>query len=108
MRVRVRACVRAYGRACGRACGRAGVRVWGRACTTKGAVKSSTVVFAATAFTLYSENTAAATSVIVTVIVSAFPLSSDTRIDLIKVVVALGAVYSVVAFVVVRSTLAFL
>jgi hypothetical protein len=44
----------------------------------------------------------------VTVIVSALPESSDTRIDLIIAVVAVGHVYSVVAVVAVRSTFAFL
>jgi hypothetical protein len=43
----------------------------------------------------------------VTVIVSAFPESSDTNIDLIIAVVAEGTVYSVVADVVVKSTFLF-
>ena len=53
-------------------------------------------------------NTAEAESVKVTVMVSALPESSDTNIDLTMVVVAIGHVYSVVALVVVKSTLAFL
>ena len=50
-------------------------------------------------------NTALAVSVIVTVIVSALPESSDTNIDLITAVVADGTVYKVVADVLVRSIL---
>jgi len=61
-------------------------------CTTNGPVRSSTVVFADTALTLYKLKTAEELSVIVKVIVSAFPLSSETRIDLTIVVVAAGAV----------------
>jgi hypothetical protein len=49
-----------------------------------------------------------AASVSVTVIVSALPLSSDTKIDFTKAVVALGAVYKTVTPVPVRSTFAFL
>jgi hypothetical protein len=55
---------------------------------------------------LKSENTAASASVIVTVMVSALPLSSDARILLTKAVVAVGQVYSVVTEVAVKSTLA--
>ena len=46
-------------------------------------------------------------SVIVTVIVSAFPESSDTSIDLITAVVADGTVYKVVADVLVKSAFLF-
>jgi hypothetical protein len=42
-------------------------------------------------------------SVIVTVMVSALFESSDTRIDLITAVVAVGTVYNVVASVLVKS-----
>ena len=76
--------------------------------TTKGAVSNSTVAFALTAFVLNKLNTADAESVIVTVIVSALPESSDTRMDLIMAVRAVGHVYSVVAVVAVKSTFAFL
>jgi hypothetical protein len=41
------------------------------------------------------------------VIVSALPVSSDTKIDLITAVVAEGTVYKVVALVVVKSTFLF-
>jgi len=75
---------------------------------TSGAVSSSTVVFAPTALTLNTLNTAEAESVMVTVMVSALPESSDTNIDLIIAVVAVGHVYSVVAVVAVKSTFAFL
>ena len=75
---------------------------------TSGAVSSSIVVFAPTALTLNTLNTAEAESVMVTVMVSALPESSDTRIDLIIAVVAVGHVYSVVAVVAVKSTFAFL
>lgn len=76
--------------------------------TTRGAVSSSTVVLALTALTLNKLNTADAESVIVTVIVSALPESSDTRMDLMMAVRAVGHVYSVVAVVAVKSTFAFL
>ena len=76
--------------------------------TTNGAVSSSAVAFALTAFVLNRLNTALSASVMVTVIVSALPESSDTRIDLTIALFAVGQVYSVVALVVVRSTLAFL
>ena len=71
-------------------------------------MSSSTVAFALTAFVLNKLNTADAESVIVTVIVSALPESSDTRMDLIIAVRAVGHVYSVVAVVAVKSTFAFL
>jgi hypothetical protein len=51
--------------------------------------------------------TASSVSVIVTVIVSALPESSDTRIDLITAVVAVGTVYNVVALVLVKSAFLF-
>mgnify|MGYP003638645179 CR=1 FL=1 len=60
--------------------------------TTRGWVNNSTVAFAPTAFTLKRLKTAVAVFVIVTVMVSAFPLSSETSIDLIIAVVAAGAV----------------
>jgi hypothetical protein len=75
---------------------------------TNGAVKSSTVVFAATALTLNKLNTAVAALVKVTVIVSAFPESSETNIDLKIAVLAAGTVYNTVALVAVKSNLAFL
>ena len=52
-------------------------------------------------------NTAVDVSVIVTVIVSALPESSETNIDLITAVVADGTVYNVVADVEVKSTFLF-
>ena len=58
-------------------------------------------------FVLKRLNTASYASVIVTVIVSALPESSDTNIDFIIAVVADGTVYSVVADVVVKSTFLF-
>tara|TARA_R100000315_G_scaffold44046_1_gene19621 strand:+ start:243 stop:512 length:270 start_codon:yes stop_codon:yes gene_type:complete len=76
--------------------------------TTKGAVRSSVVAFALIAFVLNKLNTALSASVIVTVMVSALPESSDTRIDLTMAVVAVGHVYNVVAVVAVKSTFAFL
>ena len=78
-------------------------------CTTRGAVNSSTVLFALTALVLKRLNVAGddSASVIVNVIVSALPESSDTRIDFTMPVVNSGAVYSVVALVVVRSFFAF-
>jgi hypothetical protein len=47
--------------------------------------------------------TASSVSVIVTVIVSALPESSDTSIDFITAVVAVGTVYNVVALLLVKS-----
>ena len=52
-------------------------------------------------------NTLSLVSVIVTVMVSALPESSDTKIDLITPVVAEGTVYKVVTLVVVKSTFLF-
>ena len=71
---------------------------------TSGFVSNSVVPFALIDFVLNKLNTSSDVSVIVTVMVSAFPESSDTSIDLITEVVALGTVYRVVALVVVRST----
>ena len=74
---------------------------------TRGAVNSSVVPLADIDFVLNKLNTAAAVSVMVTVIVSALPESSDTNIDFIIDVVAVGTVYNVVALVVVKSTFLF-
>ena len=76
--------------------------------TTTGAVNNSTVVLAPTALTLNKLNTAALAFVIVTVIVSALPESSLTKILFTILVVASGAVYKVVTLVDVRSNFAFL
>ena len=75
--------------------------------TTSGAESSSDVPLAEIALTLNRLKTALSVSVNVTVIVSAFPESSDTRIDLITAVVAVGTVYKVVALVLVKSTFLF-
>ena len=75
--------------------------------TTSGAESSSDVPLADIALTLKRLKTASSVSVIVIVIVSAFPESSDTRIDLITAVVADGTVYKVVALVLVKSTFLF-
>ena len=75
---------------------------------TRGAVNSSVVPLADIDFVLNKLNTAAAVSVMVTVIVSALPESSDTNIDFIIHVVADGTVYNVVALVVVKSTFLFI
>ena len=82
-------------------------------CNTIGCVSTSIAVFAATALTVSMANTAD-DLVIVSVIVSALPESLATRIDLSIAVVGdtlgiaesldVGTVYTVVAFVVVRST----
>ena len=58
-------------------------------------------------FVLKRLNTLSLASVIVTVMVSALPESSDTSIDFTIAVVAVGTVYSVVADVVVKSTFLF-
>ena len=71
---------------------------------TKGADNSSDVALADIALVLKRLKTLLLVSVIVTVIVSAFPESSDTNIDLITAVVADGTVYKVVALVLVKST----
>ena len=73
---------------------------------TNGAVSSSTVPLAPTALTLNKLNTDDP-FVIVTVIVSALPLSSDTIIDFTMAVVSVAQVYNVVALVDVRSFFAF-
>ena len=75
--------------------------------TTSGAESSSDVPLAEIALTLKRLKTALSVSVKVTVIVSAFPESSDTSIDLITAVVAEGTVYKVVALVLVKSTFLF-
>ena len=74
---------------------------------TKGADNNSVVPLADIDFVLKRLNTFELVSVIVTVIVSALPESSDTSIDFIIAVVAEGTVYSVVADVVVKSTFLF-
>ena len=74
---------------------------------TKGADSYSVVPLADIDFVLNKLNTLSLVSVIVTVIVSALPESSDTKIDFIIAVVAVGTVYSVVADVVVKSTFLF-
>ena len=73
------------------------------ACTTRGAESSSTVAFALTALVLNKLNTSLP-EVIVRVIVSAFPESSDTNIDFTIPVVNAAQVYNVVTLVVDRST----
>jgi len=65
-------------------------------------------VFDATLLTFYTLKTALALLVIVTVIVSALPLSFETNNDLKIATVAAGAVYKVVTSVEVKSTFAFL
>jgi hypothetical protein len=77
--------------------------------TTKGAVSSSVVPLALIDFVLNKLNVAGedSASVIVTVIVSALPESSDTSIDLIIAVVKAGAVYNVVTLVLDKSFFAF-
>ena len=71
--------------------------------TTSGADNNSDVPLDEIDLVLNKLKTASSVSVIVTVIVSAFPESSDTSIDLITAVVALGTVYNVVALVLVKS-----
>ena len=71
--------------------------------TTKGWLSSSDVALADTALVLKRLKTASSVSVRVTVMVSAFPESSDTMIDLTTAVVAVGTVYNVVALVLVKS-----
>jgi hypothetical protein len=72
-------------------------------CNTRGADSNSDVPLAEIALTLKRLKTASSVSVIVIVIVSPLPESSDTRIDFITAVVAVGTVYSVVALVLVKS-----
>ena len=74
---------------------------------TSGADNNSDVPLAEIALTLKRLKTASSVSVIVIVIVSAFPESSDTSMDLITAVVAVGTVYNVVALVLVKSTFLF-
>jgi len=71
--------------------------------TTSGADNNSDVPLDEIDLVLNKLKTASSVSVIVTVIVSALPESSDTSIDFITAVVALGTVYSVVALVLVKS-----
>ena len=73
----------------------------------KGADNNSDVPLAEIDLTLKRLKTAASVSVNVIVIVSAFHESSDTSIDLMTAVVALGTVYNVVALVLVKSTFLF-
>ena len=75
--------------------------------TTSGADNNSDVPLDEIDLTLNKLKTASSVSVIVTVIVSAFPESSDTSMDLITAVVAEGTVYKVVALVLVKSTFLF-
>ena len=75
--------------------------------TIKGADSNSDVPLAEIALTLKRLKSAASVSVNVIVIVSAFPESSDTSIDLMTAVVAVGTVYSVVALVLVKSAFLF-
>jgi hypothetical protein len=77
-------------------------------CNTKGAVSNSIVALAPIALVLNKLNTAGVVSVIVTVNVSALPESSDTNIDFITAVVAVGTVYNVVTLVAVRSAFLFI
>ena len=74
---------------------------------TKGADNNSVVPLADMDLVLNKLNTLSLVSVIVIVIVSALPESSDTNIDFIIEVVADGTVYSVVMLVVVKSTFLF-
>jgi intracellular septation protein A len=74
---------------------------------TRGAVNNSVVALDAMDLVLKKLNTASLVSVTVTVIVSALPESSDTSIDFITAVVAVGTVYNVVALVLVKSTFLF-
>ena len=76
-------------------------------CNTKGCVNNSNVSFADTAFVLNKLNIAPAASVIVRVILSAFPESSLTIIDLSISLDVDGAVTTVVAVFAVKSTFAF-
>ena len=75
--------------------------------TTSGADNNSDVPLAEIALTLNRLKTALSVSVTVIVIVSPLPESSDTRMDLITAVVAVGTVYKVVADVLVKSTFLF-
>ncbi len=72
-------------------------------CNTRGADSNSDVPLDEIDLVLNKLKTASSVSVIVTVIVSALPESSDTSIDFITAVVALGTVYNVVALVLVKS-----
>jgi hypothetical protein len=70
----------------------------------KGADNNSDVPLAEIDLTLKRLKTAASVSVNVIVIVSPDPESSDTSMDLMTAVVAVGTVYNVVALVLVKST----
>ena len=74
---------------------------------TRGAVSNSVVPLEDIVLVLNKLNILLDVSVIVTVIVSEFPESSDTIIDFIIDVVADGTVYNVVADVDVKSTFLF-
>ena len=73
----------------------------------KSLVNNSTVPLELIALSLYTLNTSLP-FVIVTVIASALPLSSDTNIDCITDTVSAGQVQTVVALVVVKSVFTFL
>ena len=75
-------------------------------CITRGAVSNSIVVLAPIAFVLNRLYTSLPL-VMVIVIVSALPESSETKIDLIILVVIPTAVYRVVTLLVVKSAFAF-
>ena len=85
----------------------AGTYIISLSLTTKGADNNSDVPLDDIALTLKRLKTALSVSVNVIVIVSPLPESSDTRIDLITAVVAVGTVYKVVADVLVKSTFLF-
>ena len=70
-------------------------------------MSNSSVPFAVSAFVLKRLKTAAAESTSVTVMVGVAPVSSETRMDFMMVVVAVGTVYSVSLSVSVKSSFAF-
>ena len=76
------------------------------ACTIRGAVNNSTVLFALTALVLNKLKTSSPL-VMVKVIVSALPLSSETSIDFTIAVVNAAQVYKVVTLVDDKSNFAF-
>jgi hypothetical protein len=71
-------------------------------------VSNSNVPFAVRAFVLKRLKTAVAELTSVTVIVGVAPVSSDTRMDFMIEVVAVGTVYNVSLSVSVKSSFAFL
>jgi len=71
-------------------------------------VSNSSVPFAVSAFVLKRLKTAAAESTSVTVMVGVAPVSSETSMDFMMAVVAVGTVYSVSLSVSVKSSFAFL